>query len=120
MLKGLNKFNRFDVELFSKDKVLLYLKAEPWEESTESGGSVRCLGSKVSVLIAQDGTDYGRSNITNFGESLTVKVRDLDPEAFGKLSPMKSQLAIKNVERAVIYGDFRNQLSLIAGVEIVK
>lgn len=72
------------------------------------------------MLIARDDTDYGRSDVTNFGESLTIKVRDLDPEVFEELIPMKSQLAITNVERATIYGEFRNQLSLIAGVEIVK
>lgn len=49
MLKGLNKFNQFDVESFLENKVLLYLKAESWEERTESGDSVRSLGSKVSV-----------------------------------------------------------------------
>lgn len=120
MLKGLNKFNQFDVESFLENKVLLYLKAESWEERTESGDSVRGLGSKVSVLIARDDTDYGRSNATNFGEILTVKVRDLDPEAFEKLTPMKSQLVIKNVERAVVFGEFRNQLSIVATVEVVK
>ena len=120
MLKGLNRFNRFDSESFFNKKALLYLKAEPWEERTESGDSVRSLGSKVSVLIARDDTDYGQSDVTNFGESLTIKVRDLDPEVFEELIPMKSQLAITNVERATIYGEFRNQLSLIAGVEIVK
>ncbi|MFR7798355.1 MAG: hypothetical protein ACLU37_09960 [Collinsella sp.] len=120
MLKGLNKFNQFDVESFLENKVLLYLKAESWEERTESGDSVRSLGSKVSVLIARDGTDYGRSNATNFGEILTVKVRDLDPEAFEKPTPMKSQLVIKNVERAVVFGEFRNQLSIVATVEVAK
>lgn len=120
MLKGLNRFTQFDAASFFEKKVLLYLKAESWEERSESGDSVRILGSKVSVLIAQDGTDYGRSNANNFGESLTVKVRNLDPETFEKLIPMKSQLAIKNVERAVVYGDFRNQLSIVATVEVVK
>ncbi len=119
MLKNLSQFNRFDVKGFLADKSLVFLKADPWEERSDSGEVVRLLGAKVSALIARDDTDYGNARANNFGETLIIKVR-ANPSAFSKLTPMQTELSVGEVERAAIYGQYRNELSLIASVEVAK
>ena len=113
-LKFLPKFERFALEEFLAAKRLVFVKADAWTKDRE------VLGSKVIVQIFEDGTDYGRDGASNFGEQLTVKVRNLAPDAFASLHPLQSEVVIKEVERAAVFGDFRNQLSIIAAIAVVK
>ena len=46
------------------------------------------------------------------------KVRDVAPSAFSKLKPLTTEVLVADVERASIYGDFRNQLSIKASVSV--
>ena len=113
-LKFLPKFERFALEEFLAAKRLVFVKADAWTKDRE------VFGSKVVVQIFEDGTDYGRDGTSNFGEQLTVKVRNLAPDAFASLHPLQSEVVIKEVERAAVFGDFRNQLSIIAAIAVVK
>lgn len=113
MLKGLNSFVDFLVDDFLAGKRLVYIKAAPWKE-----GDVT-LGSKVTVQIIEDNTAYAQSNITNFGEQIVVKMREVSPSSFTKIKPFSTEIEIRDVERAVVYGEYRNQLSII-GVIAVK
>ena len=54
----------------------------------------------------------------NFGEQLTVKVRGVAPSAFAQLRPLSTEVIVKDVERATVYGDYRNQLSIIAKIAV--
>lgn len=111
-LQGLSLFYIFQFPAFLKGKRLFYVKSTFWKD----GDAI--LGSKVVVQIFEDKTAYPKPNITNFGEQLTVKVRNTPPEAFSQLKPMMSEVVIKDVERAVVYGEYRNQLSIIATIAV--
>jgi hypothetical protein len=43
-------------------------------------------------------------------------VRGQAPDAFAKFKPLGTEVMIENVEKATIWGDFRNQLSITAKV----
>lgn len=111
-LKGLNQFQHFDLPAFVRDKTLAYLKSAPWKD-----GDVE-VGSKVTVQVVEDRTRYTQPDLDNFGEQLTVKVRDVPPSAFSQLRPLGTEVIIKEVERAVIYGDFRNNLAIIGKIAV--
>jgi len=115
-LKSLNSFNYFDLEAFLKEKRLVYIKADPWKESVNSGKENLQIGSKVVTQIIEDKTDYGRE-VDNFGEQLTVKVRGVEPEAYNKLRPLSTEVEIAEIEKAVIYGEFKNQLSITGAIK---
>lgn len=111
-LKGLNQFQKFDLPEFLKDKKLAYLKSAPWKD-----GDVEA-GSKVTLQIMDDRTQYSNPDVNNFGEQVTVKVRGVAPSAFAQLRPLSTEIIVKEVERATVYGDFRNQLSIIAKIAV--
>ena len=75
------------------------------------------LGSKVEVVIAADKTDYGVAEgevISNIYEKLTVKVPKM-----GLGFPLNTEVKLVNAE-AMVYGEYRNQLSVTAeNVEVV-
>ena len=112
-LKGLPEFQYVDLEEFLRDKRLFFLKSVPWK--SKEGQE---LGIKVIVQILEDKTVYQKPETNNYGEQLTIKVRDVAPSAFSKLKPLTTEVLVTDVERAVIYGDFRNQLSIIASVSV--
>ena len=72
-MQGLNWFTVFSYAQFLEGKRLVFLKARPWLDNGQE------LGSKVTTQIIEDKTQYGKPNMTNFGEQLTVKVRNLPP-----------------------------------------
>lgn len=111
-LKGLNQFQKFDLAEFLKDKKLAYLKSSSWKD----GETV--LGSKVVAQIVEDKTRYAQADLENFGEQITVKVRGVAPSAFAQLRPLSTEIVIKEVERATVYGDFRNNLSIIGKIAV--
>ena len=111
-LKGLPGFQRFDLEGFLEGKRLVYLKAIPWEKDGQE------VGSKVILQILEDNTIYQKAGTNNFGEQMTIKVRDQAPSTYGKLKPLVTEVQVTDVERATLYGDYRNQLSIIATVSI--
>lgn len=111
-LRGLPYFERFDLDEFLRDKRLFYVKTVPWLEQGQEAGS------KVTVQILQDDTVYQKPEINNFGEQLTIKVPGLAPSSFETLKPLKTEIMVTDVERAFLFGDYRNQLSIIASVSV--
>lgn len=112
MLQGLSAFQEFQLLAFLAEKRLVYLKSLPWKEED------KFLGSRVVLQIVEDKTEYLKADITNFGEQLVIKVRNVSPDAFAKLRPLVTEVYVKDVEKAVLYGDFRNQLSIIATIAV--
>ena len=109
-LKGLSKFERFALLEFLSEKRLFFVKAVPWTTDKTNAGC------KIVVQIFEDRTNYGREDISNFGEQLTIKVRNAVPDTFGSLKPFQTEVIIKDIERAMVFGDFRNQLSIVANI----
>jgi hypothetical protein len=116
-LKGLSEFQKLDLQAFLKDKSLVYLKATQWDERNDKNEITGILGSKVVCQIMEDGTAYTKDGVDNFGEQITVKVRGVAFNAYDNFTAMVTEVIITDVEKAVIWGDFKNQLSVIAVVK---
>ena len=115
-LKRLKEFQYFALEDFLADKTLVFLKAEQWREGQGSDATIE--GAKVVTQILEDKTEYAKEDVSNFGEQITVKVRGMAPTAYSKLKPLNTEVVITDVEKASIFGDFSNQLSVIAVVNV--
>mgnify|MGYP001054213006 CR=1 FL=1 len=111
-LQALSAFLEFQLLAFLAGKRLVFIKALPWKEDDN------ILGSKVTVQIIEDKTQYPKPDTTNFGEQLTIKVRRVTPDAYAKLKPLTTEVYVKEVEKAVVYGEYRNQLSIIGTVAV--
>ena len=112
-LKKLNQFNYFDAEGFFLKLVLIAVGKSVWKEY----GSDIVKGTKVEVVIASDKHNYNSSNgevVNNMYEKLTIKVpKNIDV-------PMNAKVRVINPE-ASIYGEYRNQLSVVAeDIEVLK
>ena len=112
-LKKLNQFNYFDAEGFFSKLKLITVGSTVWKEY----GSNVVKGPKLEVVIARD---KHRSNsnegevVNNMYEKLTVKLpKEMDV-------PMNVEVKLINPE-ASIYGEYRNQLSIVAeDVQVVS
>uniref|UniRef100_UPI003F69147A hypothetical protein n=1 Tax=Streptococcus pluranimalium TaxID=82348 RepID=UPI003F69147A len=113
-LNNLSHFTEFNASKFFLDKKLRFVSAIPWLEKTDSGSEVQ-KGVKVGVLIFDDNSDYPNKK-TNIGEKLIVKVPFASVGDYDDFQPMKTVCEIVDVEKASVYGEYRNQLSLTAKV----
>ena len=115
-LKGLGSFQFFSLENFLEGKRVVYLKAVPWNEG--EGKDARLEGAKVVLQILEDKTKYQKEGIDNYGEQITVKVRGVPPATYHKLKPLSTEVIITDVEKASVYGEYRNELSIIAVIDV--
>jgi len=105
-MKKLNQFVKFLFEDFSKGKVYRVIGVRPWIDYNTK----ELMGTKVEVVIAEDNTAYDTKdgeNVTNQYEKLAFKVKkDVN-------IPMNARVIPVNPV-AVVYGEYRNQLSVTA------
>ena len=113
-LKNLSHFTAFNAPQFLSRKELRFISATRWIEKTDTSSEVE-KGIKVSLLIYKDNSVYPNEK-TNLGEQITVKVPFASLEDFWVFQPMVTVYEVTNIEKAVIYGEYRNQLSLTASV----
>ena len=69
----------------------------------------------MGLLIFSDDSDYPNEK-TNIGEQLTVKVPYGAIEDYADYMPMGTICEIVDIEKASVYGEYRNQLSITAKV----
>lgn len=105
-MKGLNRFQNFDLLAFLEGKKLMCSGCRPWLNDDQKE-----IGKKVDLVIVEDKTVYpvGKdgSAVTNIYEKMTVKVRkSIDV-------PVEAIVTIVN-GTATVYGEYRNQLSVTA------
>ena len=108
-LKKLSKFQTFDSASFFGKSQLLFTKIEEWREGERDNMNI--VGTKIIGVLVVDGADYGQEKELNRCESLTIKVRQ-PVSAFSDWQPFRTIYRVGEVEKASIYGEFRNQLSL--------
>lgn len=113
-LRNLSHFTAFNASQFLSRKELRFISATHWVEKTDTGSEVE-KGVRVSLLIYKDNSEYPNDR-TNLGEQITVKVPFASLEDFSVFQPMVTICEVKNIEKATIYGEYRNQLSLTASV----
>ena len=112
-LKKLNQFNYFDAEGFFSKLKLITVGSTVWKEY----GSNVVKGTKLEAVIASDKHRYNSNEgevVNNMYEKLTVKLpKEMDV-------PMNVEVKLINPE-ASIYGEYRNQLSIVAeDVQVVS
>lgn len=120
-LKKLSQFNKFDANAFFNGKGLLLTKIEDWLEYSESDEKTKVIGTKLTGVIYTDGTTYreGQTRI-NQGETLVVKIKKPSSD-FSSWKMFQTKFQPTNFEKAVVYGDYRNQLSLVASaIRVLK
>ncbi len=112
-LKKLNMHLKFDTNGFLANKKLMTVGVQEWKDFETQN----LLGTKVEVVIVEDKTDYGTTDgtvVNNLYEKLSVKI----PAKLNNV-PMNAIVRLIKPE-AVIYGEYRNALSITAeSIEIV-
>jgi hypothetical protein len=105
-MKKLNLFTYFDFEEFSAGKRYMSIGQQEWKDFKTG----EILGTKVTVVIMQDKTDYGNTDgetVNNLYEKMVVKV----PLKINV--PMNVEVRLVNAT-ANVFGEYRNQLSVTA------
>lgn len=106
-MKGLIQFQNFDSRAFFKDKLLKVAANGPLTDYNTK----QVIGTKTTVVIIEDNTLYhtkAGEQISNLYEKLNVKVP-------GKTLELAPGTLVELVDpKCVIYGDYRNQLSVTA------
>lgn len=115
-LKNLSHFSAFNAHLFLSRKVLRFVSATRWVE--KDGEMDLEKGAKVTLLIFSDDSDYPNDK-TNIGEQLIVKVPFATLADFEDFLPMQTICELVDIEKAAVYGEYRNQLSLTASINKV-
>ena len=114
MMKYLNQFLSFGCDAFFCGKVLQSVACGPLSDYTSKQTS----GSKLTAVIVKDETEYHAKSgeiASNLYEKLTIKVP-------GKMLNVAPGTVVELVNpTAVVYGEYRNQLSVTAeDVHIVQ
>lgn len=118
-LKKLTSFQTFDSTRFFGGKDLMLSKLEEWQQG-EDRDHMQTVGTKVTGVIFHDRTEYkGGMHGLNQGEALTIKVHKPASD-FASWKPFNTIFRLKSVEKAVIYGDYRNKLSVVGEVVAVS
>ena len=119
-LKKLRYFEYFDEESFFDGKRFKVVGKQAWTDYKTK----KIIGTKLEVAIFVDKTDYGCEDgevVSNIYEKLVFKVpKDIDISMEVEVKPVNAicQMCIR--DRCTIYGDYRNQLSIVCDdIEIV-
>lgn len=105
-MKGLAQFQSFDSSGFFRDKLLKVASNGPLTDYNTK----QVIGTKTTVVIVEDNTKYNSKAgaISNLYEKINVKVP-------GKTLELVPGTLVELVDpTCVIYGDYRNQLSVTA------
>ncbi|WP_029171755.1 hypothetical protein [Streptococcus suis] len=113
-LKNLSHFTEFNVSQFLSHKELRFIYATSWIEKNNVGAEIE-KGVKVGVLIFADDSEYPNDK-TNIGEQLIIKVPFAKVEDYDLFQPMRTTCEIVDIEKATVYGEYRNQLSITAKI----
>lgn len=108
-MRHLSRYQKFMWDAFAKGKRFKCVGTREWKDRDSRSH----LGTIVDAVISQDATNYGKEG-NNLYEKIPFKVaKDIT-------IPVDVEIIPKNVE-AVIYGEFRNQLSCTAeDIEVVS
>lgn len=122
-LSYLRDFNIFDLKGFLQGKDLEFVDAREWTEPKEEGSKeMDTLGTKVTVIISKDRTEYknpkmnGNRKQTNSKEKLTIKVRRPLSDFDSWQEDDSVMIDTNNLERVTVWGKYSNELSIIGDV----
>lgn len=74
----------------------------------------------LDVIITEDNTDYGAPAVTNLFEKFKVHCfKDVNEADVNKYH-IRDKINFKTFGKCIVWGDYSNQLSVEATVEVVK
>lgn len=110
-MKKLTLFQRFDFAAWAKDKQFCV-------QSVKYNEKKQCVS--LDVVIVVDNTDYGDPSISNVYEKFKVHcIQDTKEEDVMKYGP-QDKIVFKSFNKAVVYGEFMSNLSVLGEVQVVK
>lgn len=113
MVKRLNSFQFFNTIAFLEKLILMGMRCEPWQDFSTK----QLKGIKVTATVWADHHDYGDPSISNVGEQLVIKVLNPNAELLDFTTPHFIEVINPTGK---IYGEFSNQLSLVADQVVIK
>jgi len=74
----------------------------------------------LEITIVEDNTDYGDASISNLYEKFQFHcINDTNPEDINKY-PIHKNVVFKTFNKAVVYGEYMNMLSVSGEAMVVK
>lgn len=116
-MRYLNQFLSFKLSEFMKDKTIISVGVS---DLVDYNADKKVIGCKISAVIYKDDTLYSRPDddtSSNVFEKLSIKVPGK------KLNiPNNVEIKLPDTATAVVYGEYRNQLSITSpdGVIVVN
>lgn len=117
--KALTQFQAFDWERFSIGKRYVFVRADLLRVEQGEGNFVP-VGTKLFVEIDQDKTEYRANRTTgelptNEGVLFATKIMGVSPSAYENCIKHQTEIRFGDLQKAVIYGEFSNELSVTFG-----
>ena len=100
-MRYLGQFTCFNFVAFADGKEIVAIESAPWMDFNTK----EILGTRLTVAIIKDETNYGEKPSSNQYEKFTVKVKKQIA------IPMNTPIVLVNPE-ASVYGDYHNMLSV--------
>lgn len=110
-MKKLTLFQTFDFARFNSGKKYMI-------QSVQYNDKRGCVS--LDVIIVEDKTDYGDASISNVYEKLKVHCVNDKSEADVDKYRIQNEIIFKNIGKCTVWGDYNNNLSVEAIVEVVK
>lgn len=104
-------FNRFDFKTWMANKSFMI-------QGVKYNAKKGCVS--LDVVITEDYTDYGDTTISNIFEKFrTYLVKDIDEDDVEKYH-VQDKIAFVSVGKCSVWGDYQNQLSVEAEIEVLE
>lgn len=113
-MKKLSKFLKFDFGGFVKGKVFEISEIKP-HYVYENGERKDSDGITIGIVIVKDDTDYDDDLITNKYEKFNVKCLGVGLDQVKAKFSLGDNVQFIQYKKAVVYGSYRNQLSVEIG-----
>ena len=110
-MKKLNRFQTFDFASWQTGKTFMIQSAK----FSEKKGCVT-----LDVIITEDKTDYGDPSVSNVFEKFKVHLIKETNENSAAKYKTSDLIRFTSIGRCTVWGDYSNQLSVEAVVEVVK
>ncbi|MDD6827699.1 MAG: hypothetical protein PUE12_16635 [Oscillospiraceae bacterium] len=107
----LSMFQKFDFASWQKDKSFMI-------QGVKYNAKRKCVC--LDIVIYEDFTDYKDPSVSNLFEKFrTYLVKDIDEDDVEKYH-VQDKIAFVSVGKCSVWGDYQNQLSVEAEVEVLE
>ena len=109
-MRKLNQFQRFDFNAFQTGKTFMI-------QSVKYNDKKECVS--LDVVITEDDTDYGDESVSNIFETFKVHLINEKEVNDALKYHVKDEIIFKGIGKCSVWGEYNNQLSVEASIEVV-